>query len=680
MTDLSQVFTNATSFKVGVLYCATRTGHFTEIKRGEDNSITVIDSSDFDEEVTVIDDSCPVFPKEEADYPGQPLLAVFGDDHESVDLYCKKIQVAFDSEASQKKQDELEETDTSLIWSYGDADSYFSENPDQKFHHIKSTFNIDSYKSPSLSDRRTYAFMDGDTLRIKVATQWPLMIKREVARAMNMDPKKVIVHTQEYYAPNDQLLNTPLFSAIIAAKASVKTSSAVVLTNEMASCQPAVKAYLESVVDEQGNPLAFLADAIINAGAFASFRSELCLGLFAGMVPPYDIKAMKARIRVFRSHRPPANIFSDAGYSLGLSLLESHYGKVAKLTGTSPDVWRLRHLERTALHDCVKDSTRFDSLEKTIEDAVKDSWFSRQYAVNNQDGIKHSRINPFIDYSRGIGLACGEGNQGFSYCFKLLKDSSITVTMEKDRSVTIRCGVAPNSIMLHTWSTIVSKVLNVDPSVVLFEDINAEGIVDIGPSALSRDIRYVSSWILQASKKIKERLDAGEELPVTVQTSAPMPERHINTDPLEVRNGSVFDESEWKGAVTGTDAAGSAVVALSIDPVLLTPRIDRVWISLAMGRIINRPRFLRNVRQTAANIISEICPSADLSCRIELDLSEKSDGPLGSATSLVRGLVSSALLSALSQALSASVTNIPVTAEYIASILESSDKEEQNAD
>lgn len=677
MTDLSQVFTNASSFLVGRLCCANRTGHFSAIEIEKNANITVIEASDFDQEVTVIDDSCPVFPKEIASYRGQPLVAVFGKTHESVDVFCKKIRVLYDSD---ELPDTKEETGTDLIWSYGEADRYFSEDPGEEVHRIRSTFNVDNYKSPALSDRITYAFMDGDTLRINVATQWPLMIKREVAKAMKMDPKKVIIYTQEYYAPYDQLLNTPLFVALIAAKASVKTGSAVALTCEMSSFQPSVTAYLESAVDTKGAPLALLADAVVDAGAFASFRSELCLGLFSGMVPPYDLKAMKVRVRVFRSTNPPANIFSDAGYSLGLCFMEAHYGKVAKLSETAPDQWRMRFLNRTALHDCIKDSTRFEAIEKTIEDAVRDSRFSRQYAVDNQSGVKHSRINPFIDYSRGIGLACGEGNQGFSYCFKLFKDSSLSVTMDQNRSITIRCGAAPNSSMLHTWSMVVSKVLGVDPSEVLFEDINAEGITDIGPSALSRNIRYISGWILDACTSIKKALDSGEELPITRYSSAPLPENHTDTDPLEVRRGSAFEESGWKGVITGVDSAGSAVVSLSIDPVSLAPKIDRVWISLAMGRIINRPLFLRKVRQAAANVIAEICPSADLSCKIELDLSEKIEGPLGSATSLVRGVVSSALLSALSQALSASVTKIPVTEEDIASVLESSDKEEKDAD
>ncbi len=677
MTDMSHIFTNASSFLVGRLFCAERTGHFSSIEMEENKNITVLNEADFEESVTVIDDSCPVFPTDTALYVGQPLLAVFGKNYESVDVFCKKIRVLYDEEAL---SDRMEETGTELIWTYGEAEEYFSEEPKEGVHRIKSLFNVNSYKSPAISDRQTYAFMDGDTLRLNVASQWPLMIKREVAKAMKMDPKKVIVYNQEYYAPNDQLLTTPLFAAVIAAKASVKTGSAVVLTCEMSSFRPAVKLHIESAVGSKGEPLALLVDAAVDAGAFASFRSELCLGLLAGMIPPYDFKAMKARVRVFRSNNPPANIFSDAGYSMGMSLIETHFSKVAKLMGTPPDVWKTGHLLKTPLHDCVKESTRFDSLEKTMENAVKDSEFSRQYAVDNQSGVKHSRINPFIDYSRGIGIAGGEGNQGFSYCFRLLKDSRVSVSMDENRSVTIRCGSAPGSIMLHIWAMVVSKVLGVDESEVFFEDINSEGVSDIGPSALSRDIRYVSGWILEACMAIKEALDKGEKLPLVHTASAPMPENHTNTDPQETRKGSVFEESHWKGAVTGTDCAGSAVVSLSIDPVLLTPRIDGVWISLAMGRIINRPRFLRKVRQTAANVIYEICPCAEVSCRIELDLSEDSSGPLGSATSLIRGLVSSALLSALSQALSSSVVNIPVTAEHIASVLESSSGEAQNAD
>lgn len=677
MTDMSQIFPNATSLLVGRLFCASKVGHFSSLEMEENKNICVLDASDCDEIITVIDDSCPVFPTDTALYAGQPLLAVFGKDHESVDVFCKKIRVVYDDESLPTKS---EETGTELLWSYGEADQYFSEEPKEGFRRIKSLFDVKSYKSASINDRHTYAFMDGDVLRINVASQWPLMIKREVAKAMNMDPKKVIVYNQEYYAPNDQLLNTPLFTAVIAAKASVKTGSAVVLTSEMSSFSPAVKAHIESVVDSKGAPVALLTDAVVDAGAFASFRSELCLGLLAGMVPPYSIKAMKSRVRVFRSLSAPANIFSDAGYSLGMCMVESHFSKVARLTGSAPDIWKTRYLAKTELHDCIKDSTRFEAIEKTIENAVKDSEFSRQYAVDNQSGIKHSRINPFIDYSRGIGIASGEGNQGFSYCFNLLKDSNISVRMDADRSVTISCGSAPGSIMLHTWAMIVSKVLGVDESDVFFEDINADGVSDIGPSALSRDIRYVSSWIFETCTSIKKALEAGEELPIVRHSSAPMPEKNNNTDPLETRRGSVFENTHWKGVITGTDCSGTAVVSLSIDPVLLTPRIDGVWLSIAMGRIVNRPRFLRKVRQTAANIISEICPCAELSCRIELDLSEDSNGPLSSATALIRGLVSSALLNALSQALSSSVTTVPVTADLIASVLESSNKEPQNVD
>ncbi|MCR4676989.1 MAG: molybdopterin-dependent oxidoreductase [Sphaerochaetaceae bacterium] len=677
MTDISQIFKNAQSFLVGSFVLSKKTGRFESSPVNTNENLTIIGGGDFDRGICILGDEVPVFPLEESTYPGQPLYAVFGDTYEDVEVFCNNFKINY---IKGKVSSFPEEENDDLCWEFSDVSAYEDDVEKKGYKVIKSRFRIDKYKSQSLSDRTVYAFMDSDVLRIKLATQWPLMVKKEVARILGLDSRKVIIYPQDYYAPYDQLLIKPVFAAVTAAKAAIKTGSAVSLTAEMSSYQPEITADIESILDKDNKNLAYTVNASIDVGAFSNFSSELCLGLLSGLVPPYETESMKINIKIVKSNTPPASMFSDSGYSTGMCFSEAHFGKVTKLCGVTPDIWKLENIKKTELHDCIKVSSQFDRIKDTIKEVTSSSWYSRQYAVNNQPGVKHSKINPFIDYSRGIGLSTGEGTQGFSLCFDYLSEYSTSVTLDEKRQVTISCGTSQNTNMMRLWSLIVSRVLGVSPSDVFFKDINAEGVQDVGPSALSRNVRYISNWILRACEEIAQAMRDGEQMPITRVSRIIPSDRPIADHPLEKRSGKVFEVSGSRGVITGADASGSAVIALSIDPVLLTPVIERVWLVISIGNLINRPVFLRSVRQTASNVISEVCPSADINCKIELDVLEEPKGRYGSATSLVRGLVSSALLSALSQALSKSVTRIPVSVSDIASVLEASPKEDSDAD
>ena len=652
MSEQSELFDLTKKHLIGKLVTSTvSSGKIADISMPSENQfrhMLVLSAADFEHcsGIEVMDEEFPFFARDEVFYKGQPVLAVFGYDSEDVDLFCKQVKVSYqitpDSENSGGKQ-----YGNPFAWSYGNTDEYFTS----KAKTFKSTFEVFPFSNSMLGDLRVFVVEKEDKYHVRLASQWPIHVRKSVAKALGIDLDDVAIYPQSYYSPYDQLVLEPSILACIAAMAAQQSGELVQISAPMVSWQPRMKIEHETAFLEDGTLLADKANCTVDLGAYPFFSAEVCSNVLAGLVPVYPMNAADISIQITRSSTAPASFFGDLGYSMALAGTENHFSQLASSLGIQPGLWRQSRIKDIGkggnpLCESVKQGSDFDKLSKSIKEVLDKSWYSRKFAANAQKRMQGLRMNPMINYSRGIGIGCGQSIFGFSQQFNSNAKYSLTVTLNEDNTIRVNTGMTADKSMLGIWKDTVRKFLEVRAEDIFFTDINDSDIRDMGPSTLSRKMGIVSALLVQACSEIA-RTRQFSRLPITVSTQY---------------------EAELTDPFYFSSSIGTVAMDLHIDTVMLSPIIDNIWVNFHLGHVFDMEKLLNKARHTITAVLADICPRSSAKCNIDIKISQDGSFVASSMTSGLRGLTTAALISALSQALGHTIRKIPVTSDDILAI------------
>lgn len=652
MPEQSELFDLSKKHLVGRLITSTvSSGRIADISmpsEGQFQHMLVLSAADFGKNpsLDVMGDKFPFFASDEINYKGQPVLAVFSYDTEDLELFCKDLKISYQIKQDSEDYDGKQYGDP-FIWSSGNTDEYFT--PSAKT--FKSQFEISPFSNTMLGDQKIYAVKKDGQYHIRIASQWPIHVRKSVAKVMGCPIEDVILYPQPYYAPYDQLIIAPSVLACVAAMAAEQSGELVRLSSPMISWQPRITIQHETALSQEGVLLADRAECTIDIGAFPFFTSEICHNLLAGLVPVYPIKAADVTIKLIRSSSPPANFFGDLGFSMALAGTEVHFSQMAASLGLQPGIWKLNNVKdldnKTAkIGESVKQSSDLERLGTSLKTIIDKSWYSRKYAANTQKRIAAMKMNPIINYSRGIGIAAGEGVMGFSQQFNASADYTLSVTMDENQKLTVNTGMHTDRSMIGIWKDVIRQFIDIPVEDIEFLDINAPEIVDMGPSTLSRKVGIVSSLLLKACSELSRKLSFSR-LPLTVTANY---------------------EAEFTDPFYFSSCIGAVAIDLHIDTVMLSPVIDNIWVNFHLGHVFDKNRLLSKARHTITTVLSDICPRSSAKCNIDIHIDQDGLFTASSLTAGLRGLTTAALVGALSQALGHQIHRIPVTSEDILGI------------
>ena len=419
----------------------------------------------------------------------------------------------------------------------------------------------------------------------------------------------------------------------------------------MISWQPRMIIEHETAYLQDGTILANRANCSVDLGAFPFFTSEICHNVLAGLIPSYPMKAADVCILINRSSTPPSNFFGDLGYAMAQAGTENHFSQLASRLGMQPGIWkfnRVNDIGAAGLQLCerVKKGSDYDKLGKSMKEVLESSWYSRKYAANTQKRLSSVKLNPSINYSRGIGIACGESIMGFSQQFNASANYSITITMNEDETLSVNTGIQADRSMMAIWKETIRKFIDIPAEDIIFVDLNDPEILDLGPSALSRKIGIVSSLLIKACSEMARKLRFSRlPISITAENEAEL------TDPFYYSAG-----------------IGTVAIDLHIDTVMLSPIIDNIWVNFHLGHIFDMDRLLNKARHTITAVLSDICPRSTAKCNIDIKIDQDGSFSSSSLTAGLRGLTTAALTAALSQALGHTIHRIPVTSDDILGI------------
>lgn len=634
MPDVSDIFNIQNKHLVGRLIVAERVDAvISDISMPNAEHILVLSGADLKENrIRVGKVDIPVLSDEKIVYRRQPVLAVFAQDNDTLASFCSKINIVY----TEGNGDSGKVKENSATWSAGE----FPET-ETGLTVISSKFHVKSFEKALLPEQRVLAREVDGKLHIKIASQWPAHVKKSIAWATGMKEEDVIIHEGSVYSPDDQLLFWPSFAAVIAAQAAIRSGRLIEFNVPMLSIQPDIMFEISTGVSNDGQPVFQRTHVDVDLGAFPHYTAEYARSVVAGCIPIYHVPAQEVTIDLYSSSRAPGVFFGDLGYSMALAAVENHYSHLAGLT-SNPQDWKIEH--SGAEIESVRQSDCKDMHAQVIRDCADASSFSRLYAAYSQKDIQKSYLTPMFSYSRGVGLAAGDGIQGFSSKNGELFGYSARMTLTEDNKVVISGSLAYKKAMVEIVKGIVHDNLGVPMEDIVFENLNEEMENDLGPYTLSRTVSFFPYTVEKACKNIILKKGNGAALPLSEKLS--------------------FDKTD-KNILFASHSCGAVSLELEVDPLLFELVIRKACIRLSVGKVYDLARLEYKAKQELATIVRKFFPCSDKYFDVDIVTVVNPEIRVGSVSSLIRGLTISAACRALGQALGCTVSEIPVTLEDI---------------
>lgn len=622
-------------------------GKIGEIRIPElDNNFVVVGTRDIPgtNRVRVLDESIPLLTSSQISYLGQPILAMFGFDSESVQLKSKEIEIKIQDIDAEKG-----ETDNRKPFEYSHGNLQTAIDAAGLLV-LERNYHFSDPHERCNDITRITAEQEEDKLHIYTPTQWPSHVRDTVSEITTFPRKKIIIHKLPFYAPHDEMLINPSILASIAAIACLKGKCPVEIQSRIANKRPTIEISRKSWYYPDGRVQAEKILAKVNQGVAPFFSEEMGNQLIAGLVPLYPLEALEITIKIETDASRPAHFYGDLGYCEALSCTEAHYSVLAKMTGYSPAAWRIKYASETPEHNQVIRSEKYARLKEIINDTCLRCDFQRKNAAYEMQSQMRVKMSTFFNYSRGIGVACGAGISGFSTSCQKLPQQSVQVQLNPNNKVECNTSFYTTGSSSEIWKQIISEELNVEKDNISFATEEKE-LIDSGPSVLSANSGRMPFQIQKACMQVKEKRFL-QPLPIC---------ETVISAKQSGKNNAMFYSNNWI----------AVALELEIDTVTLQPLVRNVWVTIATGRIFDDQSLKSKIRHTIVTTLREggALLSSGKSFSIDIQIVGDGNQISSSFSSALKGVVTASFLSALEQALGSNIPNVPVSGDTILSTM-----------
>ncbi len=640
-----------------VITSAIDVGKISEIKMPSlDNNYVLVAARDIPgtNRVRVLDNATTLLTSAQISYRGQPILALFGYDSESVQLKGREIAISYEEPSIKEPSSNISTKSEQIVsapytYRYGNMEAATTDETLVTMER-SYTFSGNGYNNNNIT--RISVDLEDDKLHVYLPTQWPAHVRETLSEVTSIPKKRIIIHRLPFYAPHDEMLLGPTYLAAIAAVASIKAKGPVELQCKIESYRPEVTIERKSWYFPDGKPQAEAISVSVDQGSTPLFTEEFSNQLIAALVPIYPLEAVSVSITFKTSNNAPAHFFGDLGYCDALASTESHYNEMARLTGYTSYAWRLKFASESSSHLPVIKFDKLSKLKEVITDVATRSDFQRKSAAYELQHTMKIRLSTFFNYSRGAALACAAGISGFSSECKGLSQQSVQVQLNPNNKVDCNTSFYTNGASVEIWKQIICEELGVEKGNISFPHDEQE-LLDSGPSVLSANSGRMPQQIQRACTQIKEKRFV-QPLPIC--------ESVLNSR-MGGAKGSLFLSNSWV----------ALALELEIQTVTLQPVVRSIWVSISTGRVFDEHALRSKIRHTIVSTLREggALLSSDKSFTIDIVIKAEGDLISSSVTSALKGIATAAYVSALQQALGSHIPKIPVTGETILEVMRS---------
>ncbi|MGD1816881.1 MAG: molybdopterin cofactor-binding domain-containing protein [Pleomorphochaeta sp.] len=609
--------------------------------------------------------SIPLLASSYISYIGQPLYAVFAPTLEKAEQIAREISIeylpvdnidnkailedqtsSFEAGRYAKELDKIIEENSLIIQQNEEEKEEKKEALEIKYKAFKSKLKFERIKYFSNQTTCISVEINDDTLNIYAPTQWPALIVNSVSNICGFNKKKIIVNKEQTYSNKDEMLIQPAILASFAALAAVKSNKNIFIHENIEMFRPEV--LIERETWYRVNDKKTILEEIkvtIDQGAFSLFSKEISKQYIAGLVPLYDLKAIKINFDFIQSPVSPTNFFGGLGYENAIASTQTHTTKLGKSLGLSPFFWTTKSLFESALHKKVMEINSLQEPKECLQDLVDRSFFNRKYAAYKVNSALDKHFSTFTPYARGIGLAIAPSISGFSTNNSTFGYPKVKLTLNFDSKVELNTSFYNASKASNIWKEIISQELDIKKKNITFCTDSTE-LVDSGPCTLSTNSKIMSEQVKLACKKINDKRFI-EGLPISVSVAR-------NKRPIK---GPLFSSESWI----------ALIIEAGIDPITLKPVVFKVSANCSVGDILDEVAYINNLREEILDCIFELGAKTTNGedFNIDIKINQKSDNISDSITSGLRGAVFAAFNTALEMALNFDNDSLPTSSEKI---------------
>ena len=323
-------------------------------------------------------------------------------------------------------------------------------------------------------------------------------------------------------------------------------------------------------VDAKGELVAIDIDCIMDGGAYLTLSPVVLSRGVLHAAGPYRCPVTRIRGRVVATNHPPHGAFRGFGAPQTTFAYERQIQKLARSRFEDPLALRsrlaLRSGDTTATNQLLGASVGTDEVIGAIERVAgpRPARSGTRETPSGTIGVRRGRGVAF--YFHGAGFT-GSGEQRLA--------GRCTVAAMPGGQFEVRSSstdIGQGAITIFVQ--LAAQALGVDPSLVIVVDPQTDKVPDSGPTVASRTAMVVGGLVERAAREVRERMAAGEPLPVVTKQYEPPP-------------GIEWDDATYTGSAYPVYGWAACLVDISVDLDSLEVQVDRCVHAVDVGKAIN---------------------------------------------------------------------------------------------
>lgn len=498
----------------------------------------------------------------------------------------------------------------------------------------------------------------GQKITVMTTTQWPEHLKAAISRALKLDAENITVRKTRAQPPNVSGLWRRTTLAVQAAVAAYLCGSPVLLMLTREEQRTFMDAGLKtaltyrSAADKSGRIQAMKITIDANAGAANPFAPEIADRLAAAAAGFYDIENMYIAVRMHTSDNPPTSFYPESADAPVFFALENHVQQIALRAGLMPDEIRFRNIAPDDVPEYSPFIVKIHKAPSAVQTIMRQSDFGRKYASLHLDRAGPPRIGDGVFRSlprRGVGLAWAYGGSCFFGSMFNAFDQKMEATLETDGTFVINATEPPPHVA-KIWKKIAAGMLGLEEAAVQIKNTAGTQRQPSIPDNLYNNISIMTLLLKRCCTEIqKKRFRI--PLPITSKKAVtPAMKRQWNA-------------ADFCGSPFHATAFGCAIAEVEFNADTYMEKINGIWIAIDCGEILSVKSAENAVRLAVQQELERLVQNETAVCdHISISFMQ-SNNPPAQIGGIVRNIVPAAFTLAMSQALSAPVTELPCTQE-----------------
>ncbi len=344
----------------------------------------------------------------------------------------------------------------------------------------------------------------GRRLTVVASCQCPFYVQHAVARVLGLPLAAVRVEqapTGGAFGGKEDYPSEPAACAALLAWATghpVRLVYPRELDLEVTTKRHAVVVHHRWGADDDGRLLFAEVDTVLDAGAYAGLSTVVAERANVSAIGPYDVSAVRVVTRVAYTNNLFGGAFRGFGAPQVTWAAEATMDRLGRELGLDPV--QIRH--RNVLDDDRRITCTGQELPEPV---LARRCLDRAVELSRwQDGP----APPAADAREGLGVALVMYGCSLHHGGEHLDRSSAMVILQPDGSLVVRVGLTElGQGNLVACQTVAAAALGIDPSRVEVWQPDTTTVGDSGPTVASRGAHASGMAILDAVRRLRERLD-----------------------------------------------------------------------------------------------------------------------------------------------------------------------------